>query len=215
MNTTSALCLSEEANVAAKHKFRAALLKAIAKNDVQAFKSCVEQIGKDWGVCRNVETVNKDAFGEALWNKREAILSGAYDGWENSKYSAYSYESKVCFLLNPLHYKVIYDSRTKEALNESDRGKCRNGLSGTIVKHYGLRPKTIRISTGFLGKIISFGQERAKSCGYAEATGALSISWELRQKRHGSYRCKANGQQRTAVFCCKNNNGIQEEIKHE
>ena len=123
MNTTSALCLSEEANVAAKHKFRAALLKAIAKNDVQAFKSCVEQIGKDWGVCRNVETVNKDAFGEALWNKREAILLGAYDGWENSKYSAYSYESKVCFLLNPLHYKVIYDSRTKEALNESDRGK--------------------------------------------------------------------------------------------
>ena len=54
--TTTALCVSEEANVAAKHRFCAALLKAIAKNDREAFKACVEQIGKNWGVCRNVET---------------------------------------------------------------------------------------------------------------------------------------------------------------
>ncbi len=121
--TTTALCVSEEANVAAKHRFRAALLKAIAKNDREAFKACVEQIGKNWGVCRNVETENKAGFGEDLWNNRAAILSGAYTGWENSPYSAYSYESKVCFLLNPLHYKLIYDSQTQTALNESVRSK--------------------------------------------------------------------------------------------
>lgn len=123
MNTTTAVCLSEAANVTAKHQFRAALLKAIAKNDVKAFKACVEQIGNDWGVCYTVKTEYKDAFGENLWNNRAAILSGEYTKWAKSAYSAYSYESKVCFLLNPLHYKVIYDSQTQTALGETDRDK--------------------------------------------------------------------------------------------
>ena len=54
------ICLEEEANVAVKHVFRAELLNAIAKNDKEAFKTLVEQIGKDWHVSRTVETEAKD-----------------------------------------------------------------------------------------------------------------------------------------------------------
>jgi hypothetical protein len=122
MSTTNVVCLSEAANVAAKYQFRAILLKAITKKDMNAFKACVEQIGLDWHVSRTVETNKKDAFSESLWNNREAILSGKYE-WNKSPYNAYSYESKVCFLLNPVHYKLIFDSQIQTALNETNRDK--------------------------------------------------------------------------------------------
>ncbi|MGI5102361.1 hypothetical protein [Treponema vincentii] len=111
------ICLEEEANVAVKHVFRAELLNAIAKNDKGAFKKCVEQIGKDWHVSRTVETEEKEEFREDLWKNKEAILSNKYE-WNKSQYSAYSYESKICFLLNPVYYKLIYDGLNKAALTE-------------------------------------------------------------------------------------------------
>ena len=33
-----------------------------------------------------------------------------------SNFKAYSFESKVCFLINPQHYKIIYDTNNMEAL---------------------------------------------------------------------------------------------------
>ena len=111
------ICLEEEANVAVKHVFRAELLNAIAKNDKEAFKKCVEQIGKDWHVSRTVENEEKEEFRENLWKNKEAILSNKYE-WNKSQYSAYSYESKICFLLNPVYYKLIYDGLNKAALIE-------------------------------------------------------------------------------------------------
>ena len=111
------ICLEEEANVAVKHVFRAELLNAIAKNDKGAFKKCVEQIGKDWHVSRTVENEEKEEFREDLWKNKEAILSNKYE-WNKSQYSAYSYESKICFLLNPVYYKLIYDGLNKAALIE-------------------------------------------------------------------------------------------------
>ena len=134
------ICLEEEANVAVKHVFRAELLNAIAKNDKGAFKKCVEQIGKDWHVSRTVETEEKEEFREDLWKNKEAILSNKYE-WNKSQYSAYSYESKICFLLNPVYYKLIYDGLNKEALTEfyksiNDTRKVDKETWQETVEHY-------------------------------------------------------------------------------
>ena len=115
------ICLEEEANVAVKHVFRAELLNAIAKNDKEAFKKCVEQIGK-------------------VWKNKEAILSNKYE-WNKSQYSAYSYESKICFLLNPVYYKLIYDGLNKKALTEfyksiNDTRKVDKETWQETVEHY-------------------------------------------------------------------------------
>ena len=134
------ICLEEEANVAVKHVFRAELLNAIAKNDKEAFKKCVEQIGKDWHVSRTVETEEKEEFREDLWKNKEAILSNKYE-WNKSQYSAYSYESKICFLLNPVYYKLIYDGLNKAALTEfyksiHDTRKVDKETWQETVEHY-------------------------------------------------------------------------------
>ena len=134
------ICLEEEANVAVKHVFRAELLNAIAKNDKGAFKKCVEQIGKDWHVSRTVETEEKEEFREDLWKNKEAILSNKYE-WNKSQYSAYSYESKICFLLNPVYYKLIYDGLNKKALTEfyksiNDTRKVNKETWQETVEHY-------------------------------------------------------------------------------
>lgn len=134
------ICLEEEANVAVKHVFRAELLNAIAKNDKEAFKKCVEQIGKDWHVSRTVETEEKEEFREDLWKNKEAILSNKYE-WNKSQYSAYSYESKICFLLNPVYYKLIYDGLNKKALTEfyksiHDTRKVDKETWQETVEHY-------------------------------------------------------------------------------
>ena len=134
------ICLEEEANVAVKHVFRAELLNAIAKNDKEAFKKCVEQIGKDWHVSRTVENEEKKEFREDLWKNKEAILSNKYE-WNKSLYSAYSYESKICFLLNPVYYKLIYDGLNKAALTEfyksiNDTRKVDKETWQETVEHY-------------------------------------------------------------------------------
>ena len=134
------ICLEEEANVAVKHVFRAELLNAIAKNDKEAFKKCVEQIGKDWHVSRTVETEEKEEFREDLWKNKEAILSNKYE-WNKSQYNAYSYESKICFLLNPVYYKLIYDGLNKAALTEfyksiNDTRKVDKETWQETVEHY-------------------------------------------------------------------------------
>ena len=134
------ICLEEEANVAVKHVFRAELLNAIAKNDKDAFKKCVEQIGKDWHVSRTVENEEKEEFREDLWKNKEAILSNKYE-WNKPQYNAYSYESKICFLLNPVYYKLIYDGLNKAALTEfyksiNDTRKVNKETWQEAVEHY-------------------------------------------------------------------------------
>ena len=134
------ICLEEEANIAVKHVFRAELLNAIAKNDKGAFKKCVEQIGKDWHVSRTVENEEKEEFREDLWKNKEAILSNKYE-WNKSQYNAYSYESKICFLLNPVYYKLIYDGLNKAALTEfyksiNDTRKVDKETWQETVEHY-------------------------------------------------------------------------------
>ena len=103
-------------------------------------RTLVEQIGKDWHVSRTVENEEKKEFREDLWKNKEAILSNKYE-WNKSQYSAYSYESKICFLLNPVYYKLIYDGLNKAALTEfyksiHDTRKVDKETWQETVEHY-------------------------------------------------------------------------------
>ena len=79
---------------------------------------CILNLDTERNVIRTVEKENQKDFCKNLWDNRKKIQNGTYSGWAESHYDAYSYESKVCFLINPQYYKLIYDSNNKEALHE-------------------------------------------------------------------------------------------------
>ena len=67
-------------------------------------------------------------------------MSNKYE-WNKSQYSAYSYRSKICFLLNPVYYKLIYDGLNKAALTEfyksiNDTRKVDKETWQETVEHY-------------------------------------------------------------------------------
>ncbi len=109
------VALSKELNIAEKQLLRNAFLKSLEENNMNLFYNLVEHIGKAWHVSRTVAVEEKDGFVESLWNHRAEIQSGKYE-WNKSEYEAYSYESKICFLINPVHYKLIYDFQARKAL---------------------------------------------------------------------------------------------------
>jgi len=113
--TNDYIALTKELNITEKSLLRKALLQALKENNKDFFYNCVDYIGKAWHVNRTVESKEKDDFIESLWNRRAEIESGIYE-WNKSEYEAYSYESKICFLINPVHYKLIYDSQNRIAL---------------------------------------------------------------------------------------------------
>lgn len=108
----------KEFNISAKNIYRKWLMEAIEKNEYESFRDCILNLGTEWNVIRTVEKENQKDFCKNLWNNRKNIQNGTYSGWAESHYDAYSYESKVCFLINPQYYKLIYDSNNKEALHE-------------------------------------------------------------------------------------------------
>ena len=105
-------------NIYAKLIYREWLMEAIEKNEYESFMKFVLNLGTEWHVIRTVKKENQKDFCKNLWNNRKNIQNGTYSGWAESHYDAYSYESKVCFLINPQYYKLIYDSNNKEALHE-------------------------------------------------------------------------------------------------
>lgn len=109
-------------NIVQKQMFRKWLLKAIDENDKDRFSECAYIIGKEWHVLRNVEKEEQDDFFEELWNNIDKIKAGTYQ-WNQSKFGAYSYESKICFLINPIHYKIIYDTQNKRSLKKIYKAK--------------------------------------------------------------------------------------------
>lgn len=101
-----------------KKFFREWLLDALEEGDKNSFEECVLNIGKEWHVIRTVETNKQKKFINNLWENRDKIKNGTYNAWASSKYKAYSYENKVCFLINPAHYKIIYDGNNRKSLRK-------------------------------------------------------------------------------------------------
>ena len=109
--------LEKEYNLKQKRLFNSWLNEAIDQDDYNIFKEALEIIGKEWAVLRTVKRASRSIFYQHLWDERNNIKSGEYAEWCNSKKSeAYSYESKICFLINPKFYKLIYDDRNHRTL---------------------------------------------------------------------------------------------------
>lgn len=107
-------------NIYAKLIYREWLMEAIERDDSESFRKCILNLGIEWHVIRTVKKVKRDDFCKNLWDNRKNIQNGTYSGWAESPYDAYSYKSKVCFLINPQYYKLIYDSKNRDAINEEN-----------------------------------------------------------------------------------------------
>lgn len=91
-------------------------MDAIEKNEYESFKDCVLNLGIEWHVIRTVKKVKREDFYKNLWDNRKNIQNGTYNWWTGAP----SYKSKVCFLINPQYYKLIYDSKNRDAINEEN-----------------------------------------------------------------------------------------------
>lgn len=152
--------ISKELNIFQKNLFRKYLIDAITRDDAaEDFKNVVQFIGIQWGVIRTVlsddkakcnecnqnpteeekqqeaEVIKKMTFSkfvENLWKNKKKILSGEYTDWTKEG-SPHSYESKICFLINPKHYKIIFDSQNRKSLKKSN---CKAEEWQDIVNKY-------------------------------------------------------------------------------
>lgn len=148
--------LYKEINLFQKRTFRKFLIDAITNEDKEAFAKVVEIIGIQWGVKRTVsnkgiqeteqeieyKNVNESGFEKFtshLFDKAKDMLNGEYNDWCNSKFKAYSYESKICFLLNPNYYKIIYDEHNKKAsdFKLDDKKQWQNHVENYYRKIFG------------------------------------------------------------------------------
>ncbi|MBR1721670.1 MAG: hypothetical protein IJ727_04170 [Treponema sp.] len=127
--------LYKEINLFQKRTFSRFLIDAIKRDDFDSFNKIVYIIGSQWGVLRTVvkddsrntelkneEKYVKESFSklvEDLWKNKEKLLNGTYEDWKNDGHP-YSYESKICFLVNPRKHRIIYDSHNRRALKKRD-----------------------------------------------------------------------------------------------
>ena len=125
--------LYKEINLFQKRTFSRFLIDAIKRDDFDSFNKIVYIIGSQWGVLRTVvkdDSKNKDLeneekyvkesfskFVDDLWKNKEKLLNGTYEDWKNDGHP-YSYESKICFLVNPRKHRIIYDSHNRRALKK-------------------------------------------------------------------------------------------------
>ena len=112
--------LYEEFNIETKkmyHKW----FKIYIEKDEESFKNAVIAMGNTYGVLRTLpkEETKREAFFKDIWDNREEIKSGKYD-WtkEIEGRHFWSYLSKVCYLISPEKYKIIYDSNNKTSLGK-------------------------------------------------------------------------------------------------
>ena len=94
------------------------LLKAA--KDEKEFSEAVLWCGITGNVSRTVAKRSFKEFSNYLFNKRQEILEGKYSllkvkEFDNKK--PISYISKVCHILNPYGYPLIYDSYVRAAVN--------------------------------------------------------------------------------------------------
>ena len=88
--------------------------------DEKEFSEAVLWCGITGNVSRTVAKRSFKEFSNYLFNKRQEILEGNYSllkvkEFDNKK--PISYISKVCHILNPHGYPLIYDSYVRDAVN--------------------------------------------------------------------------------------------------
>lgn len=103
------------------------------KNELKEFKKLVNFLGKSWNVSRTVPVEEFDDFAKHLYDELKNIKKGEYNFFKNAwtfknKKHAHSYESKICFCINPKKYYLIYDSNNCNGLKEILQLKKKVGL---------------------------------------------------------------------------------------
>lgn len=118
--------LKKELNLEQKTLFSRWLINAINDKDKKSFKAAVKVIGKEWHVFR-IKSNEFNNFVDRLWDKKDDIKTGKYRLWSinfswinknGNVIHAHSYESKICFLVYPQKYKLIYDDNNKAQLKK-------------------------------------------------------------------------------------------------
>ena len=120
--------LDEEFNIETKKMYHKWFNKYIEGENEEAFKNAVIAMGKTYNVLRTLPKQEenelneniREKFFEDLWKNKEEIKEGNYAWWskEIEGQYFYSYLSKVCYLISPEKYKIIYDSNNKTTLRK-------------------------------------------------------------------------------------------------
>ena len=126
-------------NLTSKRIFHEAFTKVLKDGDYNEFVKWVGRVGDAWHVNRTVPDKgenkgNKEKFCKHLWENVPKIKGGKYKYWSNENNngdacvlkkgkittSAYSYESKICFLIAPEKYKLINRENMKTLLKTDE-----------------------------------------------------------------------------------------------
>jgi len=145
--------LQEELNIEQKKMFKKWLLETI--DNENEFKKVVKLIGKAWSVARSLKgagTIEEkyENVSSNLWNNRNLILGkkgskNCYDDWNKplKDLRVYSYQSKICFLMNPQYYGIIYDSQNTAELKRlnkeksfTDKAITKENWQGIVSSYY-------------------------------------------------------------------------------
>ena len=108
--------LDEEFNIETKKMYHKWFNKYIEDGDKEAFKNAVIAMGNTYHVLRTLPKKYREKFFEDIWKNKEEIKEGNYAWWSRQYF--YSYFSKVCYLISPEKYKIIYDSNNKTTLRK-------------------------------------------------------------------------------------------------
>lgn len=110
--------LGEEFNIETKKMYHKWFNKYI-KDGKEAFENAVIAMGNTYGVLRTLPKKYRKAFFKDIWKYKDEIKKGNYD-WTKKieKRHFYSYLSKVCYLISPEKYKIIYDTNNEKRLKE-------------------------------------------------------------------------------------------------
>lgn len=138
-------------NIETKKFFHNLLIEAIEKGDEEKFDWCLRKIRTEWHVARTVPVEQLNDFIKYMWKNRNEIKRGTYHYWESDKYKSLeinkgnnkyfvsisrpcSYESKICFVISPDKYYLIYDENNKKALKALKDKRYKN--KDVSIEHF-------------------------------------------------------------------------------
>ena len=93
--------------------------EAIQQNSMDTFKKAVRWCGGAGNVSRSVSAVDFDSFVSYLWGNKGNIKRGTFSLNDVKRFGGkapVSWTSKICHIIRPSKYPVIYDSKVREAL---------------------------------------------------------------------------------------------------
>ena len=141
-----------------KKNSRRLLLNAKTIDD---FKYAVLWCGKRGNVSRTVKKTQFDSFVTYLWGNKDDIKNGLLDFERIPIFDhimPLSFVSKVCHIINPKSYPIIYDKRTRRALNSHSVKKF-IVVTKTISIKYGINLLNVEKIFQFDSAIWAFGKD--------------------------------------------------------